>query len=176
MSSTPSGPARLRVAHLNPNQPNGFALTADAARRNDIAGDLGLSKLKQLAFSGHINAQGRDDWQLRGTLTAEVVQPCVVTLKPVTSRIHTEVTRQYVRHFPTSDAEEVEMSDDEIMPLEAFIDIEALMIEELILAIPDYPRAPGADLDAPASEDPSTEDRRRPFADLGKLLANKSPE
>lgn len=172
MSTTPSSPARLRVAHLSPNKPTSFTLNVEAARRKAIAAELELTKLSELTFSGRITAEGRDDWRLSAQLKARAVQPCVVTLAPVASDIETEVSRHYTQHVPAPAGDEVEMGDDETVPLGAFIDIEALMIEELILALPDYPRAPGAGFGAAAAEDASPVETRRPFAGLGKLLGN----
>lgn len=160
---------RLRVAHLNPRQPTPFLLQPDSATRQGIAGELGLSSLPKLAFQGEIRAEGGEGWALAGRLTATVVQPCVVTLKPVRTSLDEAVERHYSPHLAAPEGDEIEMPDETQEPLGQFIDLAAVMIEELTLALPDYPRAEGAEL-APAAPDEPPTDTRRPFAGLDRLL------
>ncbi|WP_295042310.1 DUF177 domain-containing protein [uncultured Paracoccus sp.] len=164
--ATPSG--RLRVAHLNPRAPTPFSLTPDADRCAAIAAELGLSSLSKLTFAGTIRAEAGDGWELTGHLGARVTQPCVVTLKPVRTTLDEAVERHYSPHVTIPQGDEVEMPDETLEPLGQFIDLAAVMIEELALALPEYPRAEGAELDA-EPQDPAP-DTRRPFAGLDKLL------
>lgn len=167
---------RLRVAHLNPRVATPFSLRPEAESRDAIAAELGLGGLPRLEFKGEIRAEGGDGWALRGRLSARVVQPCVVTLKPVRTDLDEPVERLYSPHLPEPDAAEVEMPDDTLEPLGQFIDLSAVMIETLALALPDYPRADGAALaEAPADED-AAPDTRRPFAGLDKLLGGGSDD
>jgi uncharacterized metal-binding protein YceD (DUF177 family) len=66
------------------------------------------------------------------------------------------------------------MPDDTLEPLGQFIDLAAVMIEELALALPEYPRAEGAALDS-ALDEPAP-DTRRPLAGLDKLLRQRDEE
>lgn len=177
MTAPETHPQRLRVAHLNPRAATPFTLIPDASTRAAIAGELGLLDLSQLALTGEIRAEGGEGWALTGELTAKVVQPCVVTLAPVRSTLREEVERHYTPYLQAPEGEEVEMPDETLEPLGQFIDLSAVMIEELALALPEYPRAEGAGL-AVADEDAApAEDTRRPFADLDKLLkGGEKPE
>lgn len=168
--TAPSPQPRLRVAHLNPRAPTPFALSPDADARAAIATELGIDALPKLDFRGEIRAEGGDAWALAGRLVATVVQPCVVTLKPVRTGIDEPVERLYSPHVAAPEADEAEMPDETLEPLGQFIDLSAVMIEELALALPEYPRAEGAELDAPADEAEAPQDTRRPFADLDRLL------
>lgn len=170
MTAPSPQPLRLRVAHLNPRAPTPFALSPDADSRAAIAAEMGIDALPKLDFRGEIRAESGDSWSLTGRLTARVVQPCVVTLQPVKSSIAEDIARRYSPHVATPEGDEVEMPDETLEPLGQFIDISAVMIEELALALPEYPRAEGAALDAPTDEDAAPQDTRRPFADLDKLL------
>lgn len=168
----PSRPQnRFRVAQLNPRQPTSFALTPDADARAVIAAELGLTSLPALRFAGEIRPAASDAWQVTGKLTAKVVQPCVVTLAPVKTALAQDVQRIFSPHTKTPEGEDVEMPDDETEPLGQFIDIEAIMTEELTLALPLYPRAEGAELPAPDDADDPT--NRKPFAGLADLLKNR---
>ncbi|RQP06902.1 DUF177 domain-containing protein [Paracoccus sp. MA] len=168
MTDSKAPQTRFRVAHLNPRQPTGFALAPDAAARAALAAELGLNALPRLRFSGSIRAVSSDAWEVTGTLAARVVQPCVVTLAPVATSLQEEVHRLFSPHAAAPEGDEVEMPDDELEPLGQFIDIEAIMVEALALALPLYPRAEGAALDAPEPE-PAAE-TRKPFAGLADLL------
>ncbi|MBK4216455.1 DUF177 domain-containing protein [Paracoccus caeni] len=175
MSSPNPQQTRLRVAHLNPRAPTSFALTPDAETREAIAAELGISGLPKLAFQGEIRAEGNDAWALTGRLTARVVQPCVVTLKPVKTALNETVERHYSPHVAAPEGDEVEMPDDTLEPLGQFIDLSAAMIEELALALPEYPRADGAEFEAEEGDDEPA-DTRRPFEGLDKLLKGGASE
>lgn len=169
MSAPKSSLQRLRVAHLNPNAPTVFNQRPGRNDLEAIAAELELLELHKLHMQGDINAEGDSDWILRGRLSAEVVQPCVVTLKPVNSMVEADIYRHFTPHIPEADAEEVEMPDDALEPLGQFIDLTAIMIEELSLALPEYPRIEGAE--TPQLDDEAAEsDTKRPFANLDKLL------
>ena len=176
MTNPSQQPERLRVAHLNPRAPTDFALHPDADARSRIAEELNLDGLPRLAFEGRVRPEGGDAWTLEGRLTARVVQPCVVTLKPVKSEIDEQVRRLYSPHVHAPEGEEVEMPDETLEPLGQFIDLSAVMIEELALALPDYPRAAGAELTPDARDDDGAPDTRRPFAGLDQLLRDGEPE
>ena len=52
MSQPSQQPTRYRVAQLNPRQPTAFVLAPDAEARAAIAGELPLSSLPALRFTG----------------------------------------------------------------------------------------------------------------------------
>lgn len=172
MTAQASPQTRLRVGHLNPRVPTPFDLRPDAQTRAAIAEELGLSDLPKLEFKGEIRAESGDAWEVTGQLKARVVQPCVITLKPVKTTLDEAVTRHFSPHVAIPEGDEIEMPDDSIEPLSQFIDLSALMIEELTLALPEYPRADGATLGEDSVED-DTPDTRRPFAGLDQLLHGK---
>lgn len=164
----------LRVADLPQNTATPFDLTPDATTLRSLAEELGLLALRKLRFSGEISAQGQRDWQLSGRLGATVVQPCSITLDPVTTRIDTDVRRTYVADLPEIEAEEAEMpADDTVDALGRVIDPAAVMAEALALALPLYPRKDGVSLDTNVFAEPGIAPMRdedaRPFAGLADL-------
>ena len=168
-----SSPAlRLRVAQLNPHRPHPVDIAPDETDRAALVREFDLIALPSLHLSGALSAIGAQDWQFEGRLQADVVQPCVVTLAPVATRIDESLRRRWSPDIADPDGEEVEMGDDEVEPLGAVIDLGALLTEALALALPPWPRAEGAELEAAPEEEPA-EDRRKPFADLSALLARK---
>lgn len=176
MTSNSQKALKLRVSELDPHKPNGFEIIPAPKARKIIAGHLDLIELPKLRFSGEISAVGNADWALSGELGATVVQACVVSLKPVRTRIDTGIARQFLANCaPFSDSEEeIEIPDDvNSEPLGTFIDLDAVMLETLSLALPLYPKAQGAELgDTTFSKEgvkPMSDDDARPFAGLAAL-------
>jgi len=168
----------IRPDRLPERAATAFELTPDAAARAAIAAALDLSALRKLRFAGTLAPLGARDWELTGDLGATVVQPCVVTFDPVTTRIDERVERRYLAEpLAVPEGEEFEMpEDDSVEELPEILDLGAVMIEALALALPLYPHAPGA---APVEitvtepgKDAMTDDDAKPFADL-KALRDK---
>lgn len=167
----------ILVASLNGRKPRQIQIQPDATSCAEIAGYLGLSALRKLRFDGTLRPQGKQDWTVSGQLGATVVQPCAITLAPVTTRIDTAVTRTFIADWSEPDGDEVEMTLDETLdPLGNRIDLSAIVIEALALAIPDFPRAEGAELAqdgvlraAPDGESPLSDEAVKPFAALAAL-------
>jgi uncharacterized metal-binding protein YceD (DUF177 family) len=137
---------KIRPADLSQSQPTGFEILPDVDARAALATELELIGLRKLRFSGQIRAVGKADWRIDATLGATVVQPCVVTLEPVTTRIDERVTRLFLADYVVPEGAEVEMDeDDTIEPLPALIDLDAVMAEALALHLPAYPRTEGVD-------------------------------
>lgn len=163
----------LRPTALPPKKPTRFDVAPDAAARAALAGELGLLAIRDLRLQGEIAPAGRRDWRLTARLTADADQPCVVTLAPVRARIDAAVVRRYVADWQPPAGEEVEVTDDTEEPLPEMIDLDALLAEALVLALPDYPRAPGAGLGeiaaTPPGAAPLSDEKLRPFAALKAL-------
>lgn len=168
----------LRVSGLSAHSPTPFAVTPSPEERAALAAMLELSALRKLRFAGQLRAVSGGGWELTGQLGATVVQPCTVTLAPVTTRIDQEVRRVYMPGYDPAEGlapeSEAEMPDDtDTEPLGAVIDPAAVMAEELSLALPAYPRAEGAGLGetaaAPEGAEPLTAESVKPFAGLAAL-------
>jgi uncharacterized metal-binding protein YceD (DUF177 family) len=164
----------IAVADLSQNRPTKFNLYPKDRQLSDIASELNLSSARKLSFAGQITAQGRHNWVLTAKLGATVVQPCVITLEPVTTRIDTEVRRVFLAALPDPGLGEVEMHEDEnIELLGTTIDPYAVMIETLELVLPQYPRVDGANLGESVftkpGQAPMTDEDARPFAGLADL-------
>lgn len=185
MTDTPDLPAipsqPLRTAALSARKPTRFTFQPDAAARTAIAASLGLIGLSKLSFTGEIRPTGRHDFTLEARIEAQAEQPCSISLAPVPCRIAEDVRRRFDADFKAPEAEEAEMIDDEVEPLPEILDIAAVAVEALSLALPLYPRAPGAELGeavfaAPGTK-PLAEADLKPFAGLADLAARlKKPD
>jgi uncharacterized metal-binding protein YceD (DUF177 family) len=176
MSQSRETDSALRVSDLSQNTPTAFDLRPDQAALQALADALGLITLKKLSFKGRIRAEGKADWLLEGVLGATVVQPCVVTLEPVTTRIDEPVRRLYLSD-PSEilvEGEEVEIpEDDSAEPLGSTINPYTVMLEALALALPAWPRAEGAGIGSMTVTEPGqtplSEEAMKPFAGLAAL-------
>mgnify|MGYP002629644408 CR=1 FL=1 len=172
---TPAYSHPLRIAELVSKRAYSFDLTPDDKTREAIAAELGIVSLRKLRVVGTLSPLGRKDWQLEAEMGATVVQDCVTTLDPVTTRIDEPIKRTYLHQieYPT-DEEEVEIpEDDSIDPLPEVLDLGEVILEALALALPAYPQVPGAKplvqaYTAPGV-DPLTDEATKPFAGLAAL-------
>ncbi len=169
----------MRLADLPPGQSHGFLVKPSGAERAAIAGLLGVTRLRKLRLKGRVGQVEVDDWRLEAELGATVTQECVVTLEPVVTRIDEPVLRKYVldpNGSPQVDQTEMH-ADDSVEPLRAELDIGAILIEELALALPTYPRAAGNGPfefryapDNADQRDETTTNATKPFAELANLV------
>ena len=164
----------IRMSDLKHRQPTPVLVEPDAAGRAAVAQDLTIAAVKKLRLTGTLTPIGKRDWQLDAVLGATVVQDCIITLAPVTTRIEETFVLRYLSDLAATPAAEVEMpEDDSAEPLPIDLDLGAVMIEALALALPPYPRAPGAEIGALSVTEPGalpfTDDRVKPFAGLAAL-------
>ena len=175
MADHPSYGRPLRVADLAQRAALPFDLVLDAGELADLAADIGADAVRKLRFRGMLSPQGRQDWVLSADMGATVVQPCVATLAPVTTRIDEAVTRTFAADLPHPSVPEAEIPDDDTLePLGAVIDPGLVLAEALALALPLYPRAPGVaytDQTFAADGAAPLDDKIRPFAALREKLA-----
>ncbi|MCI2398736.1 DUF177 domain-containing protein [Aliiroseovarius subalbicans] len=178
----------IRPADLPGEGPHDITLVPDAAALSAIAADLGLDGLRKMRFQCQMQTLGKRDWRLTGRIGATVVQPCVVTLAPVTTRVEEDVERIWRAGLGRDDEEtphEMEMPDAVTEePLTVEIDLGVVAVEALALALPLYPHAEGAVMAQAMFTEPGkqamTDEEARPFASLAalrdKLGAEEEPE
>ena len=152
---------------------------ATKPERAAIATAFDLISVNELTFDYAITPAGDDGWRIAGALRATVVQSCVVTLEPVTGRIHEAFDRTFapdgVDPFDDS-AADIDFDydgEDPPEPLGEGVDVGAVALEALALGIDPYPRAENAAFApvaaAPPGADPLEPEGRKPFAALAAL-------
>ena len=180
MAKNSNDPFVIRIADLSKTRDHPFSLAPDADIRAAIAEELSIPQLRKLRFEGELQPKSRNDWVLNARLGATVVQHCVITLDPVTTRIEEQVHRTYLADLPDSEpGEEQEIpEDDSIEALPAEIDLRALICESLALALPAYPQVEGASLGSLSVTEPGktplSDADTKPFAGLADLRAKLS--
>lgn len=165
----------IRFADLPQRKSTHVRLVPDEGQLEDLADRLSVDIFRKVRLDLELRPGPGRDWTLTGKLGATVVQPCRVTVEPVTTRIDETIARRYTPDMTTPEGEEVEMDDDTLEPLPAILDLGDILEEALALAIPEFPRAAAADeLDmtaTPAGAEPLTDDAIKPFAGLAALKA-----
>ncbi len=139
-----------------------------------LRAELGLLGLRKVRLEGRMLPIGKRNWRLEAHLGATVVQPCVVTLAPVTTRVEEDFARNWVSDFRAPEGDEVEIPETvEDEPLGPEIDLGAVLAEALAFYLPLYPRAEGAEVEQAAFTEPGkealTDEAARPFAGLAAL-------
>jgi uncharacterized metal-binding protein YceD (DUF177 family) len=166
----------IAVRRLSRKQPLAFDIAPEPGEAEAVARFLGVVALPRLRFRGELMPAGDDGWRIEGRLGAELVQPCVVTLDPVTQVIDETVARGYVPEDAYSPPAELDLdpdAEDDPDPFGNVIDPGQLALESLALAIDPYPRAPGVPpaeyQAAPPGAAPLSEAGLKPFAKLSVL-------
>lgn len=141
-------------------------IVADPAERERLARRLELVELTRLEARAIIDRLPGELVRVRGHVTAELQQSCIVTLEPVAQALEFELERLFGASLEP-DSGEIVLDPDtvDIEPLDGpTLDIGELVAEELALALDPYPRVPGAE--GPAD---TGEPEAGPFAALEAL-------
>ncbi len=152
---------------------------ADERQRRALADAHGLQEVEHFTYDLHLAPWKARGVRVRGEVSAAIIQPCTVTLDPVRTEIAEPVETIFVpedSRLARPDIVEGELivsAEGDDLP-ETFshgrIDIGALAEEFFELAIPLYPKQPGAEV--PAEVDPeanAASDDENPFAALSAL-------
>lgn len=173
-NDAPKGGTTLRMGALSGRKPTRFRFAPEPEARAALARSLGLLGLSGLTLTGEIRPVGKGDFRLEARLTARAVQACSVTLAPVPAVVDEDISRVYLADYAAPEGDEIEiLGEDDSEPLPEVIDLSDLAGEALMLALPLYPRAPGAALGAkvfaPPGQEPLTDEALKPFAGLAGL-------
>ena len=150
-------------------------IEADEAERQALARRFGLIGLDRLDAKLHVVPE-EESWLVTGTLTADLVQPCVATGEPVPAHLEAPFAVRFVRDLASAEAEEIELSDADcdLLQLEdEKIDLGETVAQSLALNLDPYPRAPDADTRLKALGVLGEEDTG-PFAALKGLKLGKN--
>lgn len=159
--------------------PQNYQLRADETQRSALAKRFDLPAIVKL--NGHFRLQHERAGIIvaKLSMSAEVMQVCVVTLESFAEQIEEESELRFVpafmlRRTPDTDEKEEDItpdffdSPDEIFYENDQIDLGAVLSEQLALVLNPYPRKPGA-----ALPDAARDDSANPFAALADKLSKK---
>src|SRR5690606_7690585 len=102
--------------------------------------ELDLQSFDRLTGSVSLSAGRNGSIEITGSMAADLVQTCVVSLDPVPQQIRQPLHREFVLDAGRDESDTVDVFDGHN------IDLGAVIWETLALSIDPYPRAPGAKL------------------------------
>jgi uncharacterized metal-binding protein YceD (DUF177 family) len=150
-------------------------LMPDEAQRAALAKFVEVEQVKSFEARIDLQRPQPNRFMLAFAVKADIVQACVVTLDPVESHIEVAFerelklahSRQRRAAAPESFDSPAAGQDDGPEDIESPVyDLAGPVLEEFVLAIDPYPRAPGAAFEAPADPIPAADN---PFAVLKNL-------
>jgi uncharacterized metal-binding protein YceD (DUF177 family) len=153
-------------------------LEADADQRAALAQALGVVAIERFGGEFCLDMVSGGSVHLRGRFEADVVQTCVVSLKPVRQHIDEPVS---VTLLPAEDDKGRPTSSVLIDPMDeddretyrdGRIDLGVIVSEQLALHLDPYPRAPGVEFEAAGNAESEKPDS--PFAALERLKGDRS--
>lgn len=145
-------------------------LAPGEAERAQIAAWADVSAVPVFSAVVTVKRLSASRFAYEARVTAEVVQPCSVTLEPVRQTIGLRFARELHLTHARRRAEPVDIAPgqgEDDLPEEvesSRYDVAGPVLEEFSLAIDPYPRAEGATFEAPDAEKPPS-----PFAVLARL-------
>ena len=176
-----TGPAEfsrpIEIAQVFRKGALSLSLKASPEECGAIALRLGLVALTALQAELSLAPWQGEGLMIRGALTADLAQSCVVTLESVPARLNEPVEARYLPVERAALLQQGETLSDpnepdppEALPEGGTIDLGELVIQHLAVALDPYPRKPGVAFTRP-EEDLSA---ANPFAKLTALKRPKS--
>lgn len=171
----------INVARL-PKKGMPVTIEADAAQRERLAAIHGLESVDRFRADLVAAAWKGSGVRVQGTVEADIVQSCVVTLEPLPNEIREEISAVFLPEDskllrPAFDSSELVLDAEGPDVPETYsgdtVDVGALAEEIFGLAIDPYPRKPGAELKGPGAASES-EIPEGPLQEQLRALRSKS--
>jgi uncharacterized metal-binding protein YceD (DUF177 family) len=167
-------PEFSRPQRLGGAEPRNVELRANAAERAALAQRFAIPGVERLEARLVLVPETGGTTRLTGSLDAEVVQECVVTLEPVAQRVAALLD---LRILPpgTPATDDDPDSPDEIETTGNSVDLGEVVAEQLALALDPYPRAANAAIPPELAAEPgeavpdAVPDRPNAFAGLARI-------
>ena len=166
-------------------EPSPFTDQAKEPERQAIAERLGIEALNTLAYDLEASLVDKNKTvSVTGTVTGEVTLMCSLTLEPFAHNVREEVALRFALPGTVDQSrnaiphEELELDEAEALFPEVIegnqVNLGEIAVEALSLALPEYPRAPVAEMppgmsDEDADDETAKPDTHRPFAKLAVL-------
>jgi uncharacterized metal-binding protein YceD (DUF177 family) len=130
-------------------------LNANEAELATLAKESGVLEVPEFSARVVLKKISSSRFDLHYHLKAQIIQACVVTREPLTAQIEKDFIRElhYAPHLRQTPEKEIVIAPgDDDLPEEIdslHFDLAGPLIEEFLLAIDPYPRAPGVAFEAP---------------------------
>lgn len=161
-------------------------IVASPTEREALAKRFGLIEIKRLEAFLNVDREEGAMLAVTGTLVAEAVQPCVVTLEPIEEAIKEQVDVLFAPAHLIKDDHEGGLGDlGEADPPEpivgGIIDLGELAAQHFAMALNPYPRKEGAsigtiEITGKGARTETPAETRKPFAVLQWMMGKKEQE
>ncbi|MCY0094581.1 YceD family protein [Hoeflea ulvae] len=159
-------------------------ISADAADLKRLERQWGVSQVLNFEAEVVLSRWKRDGVRLTGHISSSVVQPCVVTLEPVTQQIEEDFESIFLPENSRLASRMLDNNGEMFLDPEGpdlpetftgdTIDFGAVVAEFAALAIDSYPRKPGLEFGDRIESDPSQDKKPSPFSVLQSLKREDS--
>lgn len=164
-----------------PKSGTSVTIDADEEQRKALAGIHGLREVRKLVAKLDVTAWKKGGVKVSGSVSAQLVQSCIVTLEPVEETVEEKISAVYLPEgsrlsVPQRSAEGeilLDPSGDDAPELFSgdIVDVGVLAEEFFTLGINPYPRAEGASVQSGNEE---AEEKRGPLYEKLQALRQKS--
>lgn len=153
-------------------------IDADAKECEALAGDYDLTEVKNFKAEFLVSPWKKDGVRVRGKVTADIIQSCIVTLEPIDAHVDEDVDTVFVPENSRLARPSLDESGEMLVAAEGpdapevfsgdMIDIGAVAEEFFSLAIDPYPRKPGVSIETIVDPAGADDDEKpvNPFAKL----------
>lgn len=169
--------------HDLPRSGRRIAIQASEAERADIARFADLPAVNDFHAELELKPAPQGGVRVSGNLFAEVVQNCVVSLRPVKASLEVDIHRRYAPRGPRrqgrsgEDSGELVLAYNDEDPPEPLpprdLDLAEILVAEFLLALDPYPHHPDAVLDPASTGNDTGAPAKGPFARLEVLKGGK---
>jgi uncharacterized metal-binding protein YceD (DUF177 family) len=153
-------------------------LEANERERAELARDHGLVEVKSFAADLMVAKWRNDGVKVTGTLSADIVQTCSITLEPMDAHVENDIDAVFVPEHSKLARMETDVNGEILLDAEGpdgpetfagdQLDVGQVAEEFFELGIDPYPKKPGAEL-PPVSEADLEPAKVSPFAKLAAL-------
>ena len=156
---------KLTASLITKDSPERMVITASEVVCTELAERFGYLEVKALTGKLDVRRISSACWQIRGSLTAEISQACVVSGEPVEERFQFDLVERYLETLENGEeidpmGVDVELLDNGMIP------VGEAVAQALAVHATAWPRRADAPILAPP---PEVKEQNHPFAKLSEL-------
>ena len=157
-----------------------FQYTSNLKELTELTRILKIEELKAFSFHGQFFQLNENDYMLRASFNATLVQLCIISLNPIRTKISNKINQSYSDEDNNQKTNHLLIDHDSIEKeqIKSEINVGDIMLEALSLEIPLYPKKKNAKFEGITVTEseikPLDQTLNNPFLSLKKLkLRNK---
>ena len=160
---------RIKLSELQAGRETHLSIVLNKQETSELAKFLNIPKI--VSFKCTIKLKPSENgWLLLGDIKIVVCQLCVISLEKLQNNLKIPIKRQLLIHnyTPSKESMPLNLNLVDTDPLHEYLELGDLISEEIILALPQYPKKKGVEFE-PNRIPISIDDRPNYFQELSKL-------